>query len=361
MKIPQRQSLLLQVVESLREALMNGVWEDFMPGERELSRRLHVSRPTVRGALDILSREKLISTKPGKNRKILQKRKSAIVRKQATVTLISTTPIYAMSSNRLFLFDELSRTLAENDIQLEVISNEAFGRERPGSSLRELEKKMDSSAYLLALSSRTTQEWFAEKGVPALILGSAYPGIPIPTIERNYPALGRHAAGTLLGRGHRHLALVVPAQPLAGDLETEMAFREEVERSGDTSRLCSVIRYADDPADLVSRWNQLPVDKGAVTAAFHLYPAAAVATLTHLLSRQIAIPDQISMLCRDGNPLCQWLRPRLAHYSLPLGQFASRLSSLVLEMVKSGSLPMRKNTIMPEFDPAESLQQAPEA
>jgi len=99
----------------------------------------------------------------------------------------------------------------------------------------------------------------------------------------------------------------------------------------------------------------------AETFRMNLYPAAAVATLTHLLSRQIVIPDQVSMLCRDGNPLFQWLRPRLAHYSLPLGQFASRLSSLVLEMVKSGSLPMHKNTIMPEFDPAESLQQAPEA
>jgi DNA-binding FadR family transcriptional regulator len=49
--IPQRTSLSNEVVKVLREGLTSGVWSEWLPGERSLCERLHVSRPTVRAAL----------------------------------------------------------------------------------------------------------------------------------------------------------------------------------------------------------------------------------------------------------------------------------------------------------------------
>lgn len=281
-----------------------------------------------------------------------------MARRKTSVTLVSKQPLHAMSRNRLYLFNALNRALQENDIQLKVLSHEEFHSDYPTALLKALEKNMNSGAYLLALTSLRIQEWFVANGIPSLILGSAFPGIQIPSIECDYPALGRHAAGTLLGKGHRNIAMVLPEEPLAGDLETERAFRNEVERDGSVARQCRLIRYSPEPGDLLKKWGRLRKEDLTVTAAFSLYPAAALAILTQLLSQQIAVPQEISMLCRDGDPLCKWIHPRLAHYQLPLKQFASRLSNLVLQLVESGSLPMRHTAIMPDLDPGDSLGDA---
>lgn len=361
MKLPQRQTLLLQVVEILREELKDGTWKDFLPGERELSSRLHVSRPIVRSALEILGREQLIRSSPGKPRKILverEVRRSRAARRKTCVTLVSKVPLHAMSRNRLYLFNALNRALQENNIQLKILSHEGFHSDYPAALLKTLEKNMNSGAYLLALTSRRIQEWFVAHGLPSLILGSAFPGIQIPSIECDSPALGRHAAGTLLGKGHRNIAMIMPSASLAGDLETELAFRSEVERDGSEARKCRVIRYSTEPEDLLMKWSRLRKEDPLVTAAFSLYPSAALAILTQLLSQQTEVPGEISMLCRDGDPLCKWIQPRLAHYQLPLKQFATRLSTLVLHMVESGNLPMRHTAIMPDLDPGDSLGDA---
>lgn len=361
MKIPQRQSLLLQVVDSLREALQNGTWQEFLPGERELSRRLHVSRPSVRAALEILARENLIENSPGKPRRILTNRISTVDDVSATVTLVARVPLYQMSRNRLFLVNALNQVLQENDIRLEIFHHEGLGSDKPQIALKALEKKMHSGPYILALTSREVQEWFVARGIPSLILGSAFHGINLPTIECNYPALGRHAAGTLLGKGHRQIALIAPARPLAGDLETEIAFREEIARLNSDDRKCIIIRQGSDPAALLAKWSKLQGETPPITAIFSIYPSAALAILGQLISQQIPVPGKISLLCRDGDPLCEWMHPHLAHYRLPLKRFASRLSGLVMEMLESGNIPMRHTAIIPDLESGESLGDVPSA
>ncbi len=358
MRSAQRQLLQLQVVEILRKELEDGTWADFLPGERELSSKLHVSRPTLRAALEILRREKLISSSPGKPRQILVARKSrkpSMARRKKTVTLVSKLPLHAMSRSRLYLLNALNRTLQENGIQLKVLNHERFYENNSSALLKPLEKNLDSGPYVLALTSLRIQEWFASHGIPSLILGSAFPGIQIPSIECDYPALGRHAAGALLGRGHRNIVMILPEEPLAGDLETELAFRSEVELKNSGNRQCHLIRYSAEPGDLLLKWNRLRKKELFMTAAFSLYPDAALAILTQLLWEKTAVPENISMLCRDGDPLCNWVQPKLAHYQLPLKQFASRLSALVLQLVELGNLPMRHTAIMPDLDPGDSL------
>lgn len=358
MKIPQRQSLLLQVVDILRQSLRDGVWQGHLPGERELSRQLHVSRPTIRCALEILGREKLIESSPGRSRRILLKRRPRPARKATLVTMICKNPLQEMSRNRLFLFNVLNRSLQENGTRLEVVSHEGFGSQRPSHALKLIEENR-SDAYLLALTSQRVQEWFVETARPALILGSAFPGVGIPSIECDYHVLGRHAAGTLLGKGHQKIGLVAPSQPLAGDVETEQAFSEEISRKNCQDRLCQIIRYDTGPTDLLSQWEKIQQSENKVTAVFALYPSAALALLSRLLAQQVAVPEHVSILSRDGDPLYDWIQPQISHYCLPLAHFGAKLSTLVLDLLDAGCLPLRHMTIMPELQPGESLGHPP--
>lgn len=60
MKIPQRNPVLLQTIDILRAAISEGTWGTELPSERDLCKRLHISRPTIRAALEVLERENLV-------------------------------------------------------------------------------------------------------------------------------------------------------------------------------------------------------------------------------------------------------------------------------------------------------------
>src|SRR6185295_16411059 len=58
--------------EALRTEILAGRWIDRLPGERELSRELQVSRPTLRLALWALEREGLLHIRKGQPCRITQ-------------------------------------------------------------------------------------------------------------------------------------------------------------------------------------------------------------------------------------------------------------------------------------------------
>jgi len=353
--IPQRKMLLHQVTESLRKCMEDGLWQNHLPGERELSRRLHVSRPTLRAALEILEREKWIRNTPGKPRELLQKTPKRSRDAVNTVTLITPLPLYSMSRNRLFLFNSLYQDLLENGVRLQVQHHPGFGSASPSRALKSLEKPTGEGVYLLAHSSEQLQRWFSEAALPCLILGSVFPGLRLPSIECDYPALGRHAAGLLIGKGHRHIVVIRNKRTLAGDLETTDAFCREIERRVDAGRNCQVLLHDSEPAELLDKWNRTKTSQPEISAIFSLDPLDCLLIKSHLETEGRGQGRKISFLSRDPATFCFWMRPTLAHYQIPLKLFASRLSSLIHELIQSGNLPKKHTAIMPDFVPGESL------
>src|ERR1051325_840679 len=58
--------------EALRTEILAGRWSDQLPGERELSRELQISRPTLRLALWALEREGLLQIRKGQSCRIVR-------------------------------------------------------------------------------------------------------------------------------------------------------------------------------------------------------------------------------------------------------------------------------------------------
>lgn len=353
--LPQRKLLLHQVTESLRKSMEDGLWQNHLPGERELSRRLHVSRPTLRAALEILEREKWIQSTPGKPRKLLQQSPKRQRVEISTVTLITPQPLYSMSRNRLFLFNALYQDLLESGVRLQVQHHPGFGSSRPSWALKSLDKPTGKGVYLLTHSSEPLQRWFADAALPSLVLGSVFPGVRLPSIECDYPALGRHAAGLFIGKGHRHVVVIRNKQTLAGDLETTDAFCKEIERRVNGGRTSSVLQHDSDPAELLAKWNQIKNAHPEISAIFSLNPLDCLLIKSHLQNEGRGSEANISFLSRDPAPFCGWVRPTLAHYQIPLKHFATRLSTLIHELIQSGNLPKKHTAIMPDYVHGDSL------
>src|SRR5688572_2182208 len=73
-RLPQRTSLVAQTAAIIIEEIESGTWAGWLPGEYELCEQLHVSRTTLRGALDQLHRDGLIKCHQGRRREIVSSR-----------------------------------------------------------------------------------------------------------------------------------------------------------------------------------------------------------------------------------------------------------------------------------------------
>lgn len=352
--LPQRQTLIAQTVEALREGISKGVWKGNLPGEREVCSFLQVSRPTLRAALEILQRENLIKVRQGKRSLILQKKKR-VRASGAAVALISPVPLHAMSRNRIFLIDYLHRVLQQRNLHLEIISHPGFGTNQPARALRHLQEKGPFQAFVLTLSSKAVQRWFLDHSLPAIALGSVFPGLSLPSVDTDYPAIGHHAAGILLGNGHRRFLILLPETNNAGDLESEDAFLQTIHASSHEGIQCATIRHGGSGTDLVRLLQPVFSTGQPPTGFFVMRAQPAVTLVSTLLGRGIRIPQDASVISRDFDPMLEWMRPGIAHYELPLRRIATRISRLVVEMATTGPLPLRHVHIMADFQKADSV------
>ena len=169
--LPQRHSLVMQTREAVREGIAAGLWKNQLPGERELSRRLQVSRPTLRTALKLLEREGLLAVGRNKRTVIGKTRTLKPRSRKDSVAFVTKMPLNAISRNRIFLIDYMQRALHEQGLRLEIVAHPDFGTNRPSRAIKHLQERGNFKAFILLMSSRAIQEWFCERSLPAISLG----------------------------------------------------------------------------------------------------------------------------------------------------------------------------------------------
>jgi LacI family transcriptional regulator len=127
--------------------------------------------------------------------------------------------------------DEMRALLIEQDCKLRVFHRHLYFRAKAGGSLQRLVRQNPSLCWILVLADEATQRWFAENHVPCVVAGSAFAGLDLPSVDLDHRMLCRHAAGVLLGLGHRRIALLNHKSRRAGDVESELGFIEGLRNS----------------------------------------------------------------------------------------------------------------------------------
>src|SRR6185369_3473979 len=136
-----------------------------------------------------------------------------------------------------------------------------FFTQHPAKALEKLLAQHPAACWLLANSTQATQQWFRDHAIPCVIAGSCHPGVDLPQADLDHYALCRHAAGVLLGAGHRRVALLNERSGRAGDLESEAGFIAGVRESPHNDALPLVIHHEHSPASLgkvVQRLLEMP-------------------------------------------------------------------------------------------------------
>lgn len=352
--LPHRCSLIAETVESLRNGISSGYWQEYLPGERILSEHLQVSRNTLRTALKKLEKEKWLEVSQGKRRRINANYASRSGEmNQRIVGVVSPVPITSMGSSILLLLDVLRSNLSRAGFSMEIHSDSACYSSRPARALKKLVSKHPSTVWMLLHSKEHTERWFVRQKIPCLVMGSSRPDVSLPSFDGDHRAACHHAGGMLLRKGHRQIALVLPQDAFGGDADSEKGLQEvlvtsdgcrmhALRHNGSAEHICALM-------DKALSQNEPPT-AFVVTRATH-----TLTVLVHLLHCGKRIPQDVAIISRDDEPFLNSICPSITRYTINIEQYARRLSSAARQLAESGMLPSNTIRLMPDFLPGETM------
>jgi len=351
------QSLAAQVAARIAAEIKSGTWQEWLPGERTLTNTLQVSRKTLRKALAQLQRDGLLVTTHGLGHQIATATAAVSVtpRSETSVGLLTPESLENLRPYTALWVDELRALLFENGIRLATFSGHRFFNTRPENALRRLVQQNPQTAWVLAHTNGSIQQWFSDQRVPCVIAGSCHPSHELPNVDKDNFACCRHAAGAMLRHGHRRLAFLTRQSQRAGDIESEAGFTDAIRRSSHRNVEPVIMRHDGTVAGVNRLLARLFTQPAAPTALLVANPVYFLSAITFLAQRSLRVPRDVSLVSRDDDKFLTYLTPEPTRYSLNAKNYAKRLLHPLQSLVRGEPVTHPVQRISPTFVPGASL------
>jgi len=357
--LPKKPSLVQYTADAVRTAIRQGEWTAQLPGERQLCERLQISRPTLRRALEVLEREGLIRNEQGKRRRIVGDHSSKSARSKK-VAFLSSHPLQELEPFAIFEMEALRRRLTDAGYHLDFMASTLLGHRKPEPHLAELVAEARASVWVLYRAPRSVQAWFHAQDIPAVVMGTSYPEIGLPSVDIDFHATCRHAANLLLTRKHQpdRIVLLVPEGDLAGVEESKLGFLEAVGEEN----LKGIVVHEEGPDSVCRVIDRLCRDSHRrPTGIIVQRPIYAHTVKGQLIAKQhLNIPGDISIVALDDGPSLQFAVPAITRYTKGAEQYARRLHKATINALQGVAPKNPQVRFMPEWIKGETLGPAPQ-
>ncbi len=265
------------------------------------------------------------------------------------VAILTPDPLEQMRPNQTLWIDELRGLLSEQSCRLHVFCGRQYFRTNSGLALQKLVNRNPHGCWILVLSNENVQSWFAKAGLPCLVAGSIYPGVDLPSRDLDHRAMCRHAAGVLLGLGHRKMALITRKSHGAGDVESEVGFIEGVAQSSHANTESVVVYHESTPASVCNVVHRLREQQHPPTALLVGNPYCYLTVTSRLAQMGVRVPQDVSVISRDEDVFLSFLMPTPARYVVSPHTIAKTLLRPVCELLEGKVVTQRTIRIMPDF------------
>ena len=349
--LPRRHSLASQVVEILQEQITAGAWHEWLPSERELAEKLHVSRNTLRAAIAQLARSGIVRARHPVGTQIVRTGSAAFVKEQRTHTigLLSPDPIDLFRPNVALIVDELRGQLADIGLKLRAHHGQRYFSTGSGRALARLVTEHPYDCWILVLASEESKRWFHVSQVKCVVSGSCAPGVGLPFVDLDYRALCRHASGQMIRLGHRRLAYFAERSSRAGIVECRLGFLEGIALDRHGGATGEVVYHQNTTESMKKGLDRLFASTAAPTAMLVTNPHHYLFAQTYLQNRGLNVPRDVSLVSADDDPFLAYVHPSPTRYEFNAHTFASRLFKLVMKVVDDDVIARKENRIMPDY------------
>lgn len=326
-----------------------GELADPFPGEILLAARLGVSRPVLRDALRELAGQKVISIARGKRTRLLPARQSIPRMKKPHILALSSPR--AGTGFRLTggVFYEVREVLQSRGY---LWSEFAEGRLTGGQSRKSLGERIRADAYdgiLLHDSTKAQQEWITGFATPALVLGSTFPGVDLPSLDNDYHALGWHAAGRLAASGHQRMGVLLRDPLRQGDEATMEGMREYFAQHTKGDSRVSTCILTGEGEEICRQLERILRGPNAPSVLVIFYPVDVITAVTYLLQSGRGIPKDIAILSRESIPIMSAMVPAVTRYERDEARLRRRAVLSLESLCHAQPLRQSQVRIIPRF------------
>lgn len=306
-------SLVEQIAEWLRQQICDGSWTEALPSERTLCERLSASRPIVRRAIHRLAEEGVVQLVPGSPARVAapshQLPKGGKGRRVAL--------LYGEASDGVELWpmmaiDALRKTLYDHGFQFDLIPDEQLRKRRSMTYLDRLLEQHPADFWVLAGMSAEVLHWFRRKSLPAVVMGSSFPGIEFPSVNDDLQGTSRHAAGVFISLGHERVIHLVRQVGSAGEIIEEIGFLEAFQRHPHLSP--QVIKHDGEVTQIRSRMKRLFTSSAPPTAMLVSHAMDLLVVHDWLQAHRIAVPETVSLISFQWGSFLERINPLPAWY-----------------------------------------------
>lgn len=343
-----------QVAAYLREQLIAGRWSGTMPGAGRLQAELGIGSGTVEAALILLEKDGILQNQGGRRGRRIELSRSRV---EASLRIVILTPD-TNDRYRDFMI-EIRHGLEEAGHTIAFADKFAAGFVNDIRPLARLVKHTDADAWLVIGGSRPVLEWFSVNRIPSFALFGRMSELEIPGTGPNHMQPMITATRRLIGYGHRRIVLLSrPARRLPEPGLIECAFLAELEESG----------FPAGPSYHLPSWEDGPEGlHECLKMLFRLTPPTALivdeaplfaAVQQFLAERRILVPQEVSLICTDGDPHYDWCHTTISHIrwdSAPLVRRVLRWA----DNLSQGKEDKSQSFIPAEFVEGGSIGRAP--
>ncbi|MCD9023742.1 GntR family transcriptional regulator [Cohnella silvisoli] len=335
-----------QIVDDFKSRITSGELKpnDAIPSQKELARIYKTSEMTMRKALALLVEENLI---------IRIRKKGSFIKPSAnkqlplnTATTVPTVPkIYFVHRNVLarLLNDGFYLAMLSGIAEVCAKHNIEFSIYNMGNSLQ-LPEELDAGYIFFGLFDEekaefmsTVAKWKQERR-KMITIQFYFPHLEIPSITGDNMAGGYLATQHLLDLGHKRIGIIVSGKshleifsdfsfrlqgyrlalsnhniPFDPDLVIVKDVGEETEASG-YEGFAELMNLAHPP-----------------TAVFAASDYKAIGAIRAANDHGLKVPEDISIMGYDGQPISQWTTPKLTTVDQNTFQFGQRAAEIILQ------------------------------
>jgi len=352
-------TLYLDLAERLRHSIRSGRYGpgELIGSEHGLARTEQISRVTVRKASDLLVDEGIVERRPGKGLFVRDRKATWPSR---TIQVIAGNLEWEPAI-------QISRGVQAVASQqgTRVILHDAHGNfETDVAMVESLADSDVAGAVITSLHNpRFNEAVFGLKraGFPFVLVDQTLRDIEVPSVIADNHGGGYQVGRMLTERGHRRIAFI--GDLVADTVQDRLAgLRDAVADAGlafDRSMTLDLHTEADRLGDwsapVVQATGKLMNRSTPPTAIFCACDAIARLAYRHLKAMGIRVPQQVSIVGFDDDPIAEWLSPRLTTVRQPFRQMGHAAMDLLNAQMAKPTAAIEQRTLPVELVDRESV------
>lgn len=321
--------LLARLRAGIREGTLKA--GAFVATEQDLSRQTGISRVSVRRATDQLIREGLVERRPGKG---------LFVREPDRRTRMVQVIVPDLGFEQCVLIARGAQLLgAERGFQVQVYDGHNQ-MERDLAVVKRLPDQAAEGAIILSWHhTRFSEAIFELKRLkyPFVLVDEHPQGIDAPSVTADNHAGGMKVGEALVALGHKRIGFIgnLHADTVRQRLE---GLRDALGDAGlpfDRSLAMDLaVEPQQDWTERIDRCTRELMSRAdRPTAIFYSDDQVAADGYRTLMSMGLRIPQDVSVVGFDDNPLCRWLNPQLSSVRQPSMEMGKAAMELLLDQM----------------------------